>query len=1034
MAYIGRQLARGENKLFDDISSSFNGSTTVFNLTVSSVATSTATPFQLFVSLGGVMQKPNTDFTTAGNQITFTTAPAAGLSCWIMMQGDTVDQAAIPDSSVTPSKIAGSGDFAFPADVRLKDADGSNYVGFQAPTTVSSNVVWTLPAADTGVSGYVLSSNGSGVLSWVESGDNSSPSFTGDVTLTNDGALVGTSSFNATYTGSVKTYTVTVASKSAAHRYNGSGSGSGYKINGKESPFLTLTPGRTYKFDQADGSNSGHPLRFYLEANKTTAYTTGVTTNGTAGNAGAYTQIVVSDTTPQVLHYQCSAHALMGNAVQANSNVAAAGSLNGSTLASSVTASSLTSVGTLGSLAVTNNVTVGGNFTVSGTTTTINTQTLDVEDKNIVIGKVSTPSDTTADGGGITLKGASDHTFNWINATDAWTSSEHIHLLDNKKLFVGGASGTTDGLEIFHNGTGSYIQDSGTGTLYIGGSEVRITNAAISESIAHFIPDGAVELYHNNAKKIETTATGINVTGAITVGGSPLASGASFSATADGAISTGDPLLLLSNGDVHKPVLISAATGTWADTNVNMNNSNINWGNQLVFANNQTFFFHSTYWSSSSVVNVSVTGTTISTTSASNHGFAANGVYHVPEYGNQKDKIGFSGSYNGTNGQLRVRSATVSGSNLSWGSSDDPRNNLSSSGLYNGGHGLVYAPNVDRWISFWRVSGSSAANSYYQMYEGDLSTPVGNNVEYNNFFTGGADNYGPQQVYTFWNNALQKIVMFGFWSGSSTNGVAYRIGTVSTSSVSWSPNVNGGTGWHTMASWKSAAGILTGAEGFDITYDETQQKYMYVRNLMNQNVAKFGFFEHNSSNGTIVQAGSETNFISSSTNVGYKRKIAYQPSTGKGIMFYKNSADSDQTYFCEWTPNFSNNTFSFGSQTEITSNIMYNYAYDVADIGTGKFAMFGPNSNSNNTDIYGVIKQNASTDLTDNFIGFSDGNYSDNATANVLCVGNVSSNHSSLTPGSKYYVQGDGTIGTTAANPEVLAGTAVNTTTITIKH
>ena len=78
MAYIGRQLARGENRIFDDISSSFNGSTTTFNLTVSSVATSTATPYQLFVSLGGVMQKPGVDFTTAGNQITFTTAPYLG--------------------------------------------------------------------------------------------------------------------------------------------------------------------------------------------------------------------------------------------------------------------------------------------------------------------------------------------------------------------------------------------------------------------------------------------------------------------------------------------------------------------------------------------------------------------------------------------------------------------------------------------------------------------------------------------------------------------------------------------------------------------------------------------------------------------------------------------------------------------------------------------------------------------------------------------------------------------------------------------
>ena len=186
MAYIGRQLARGENKLFDDISSSFNGSTTTFNLTVSSVATATATPYKLFVSLGGVMQKPNTDFTTAGNQITFTTAPAAGLSCWIMMQGDTIDQAAIPDASVTPSKIAGSGDFAFPADVRLKDSDGSHYVGFQAPATISSSLVWTLPSADATVSGYALVSDASGNLSWAAAGAGAQGAGTDNIFWEND--------------------------------------------------------------------------------------------------------------------------------------------------------------------------------------------------------------------------------------------------------------------------------------------------------------------------------------------------------------------------------------------------------------------------------------------------------------------------------------------------------------------------------------------------------------------------------------------------------------------------------------------------------------------------------------------------------------------------------------------------------------------------------------------------------------------------------------------------------------------------------
>ena len=206
-------------------------------------------------------------------------------------------------------------------EMRYADADSSNYVGFKAPATVSSNVVWTLPNQDAAVNGYVLASDGSGNLSWVDAGSSSNPTISGDITLQNDGLIRGFSTLQATYTGSTKVLTVTVASKTANHRYNGTGSSNGYKINGYEAPFITLTAGRTYRFDQADSSNANHPLRFYLEADKTTAYTTGVTTNGTAGQSGAYTEISVTDTTPLILHYQCSAHAYMGNAVSSNSNV-----------------------------------------------------------------------------------------------------------------------------------------------------------------------------------------------------------------------------------------------------------------------------------------------------------------------------------------------------------------------------------------------------------------------------------------------------------------------------------------------------------------------------------------------------------------------------------------------------------------------------------------------------------------------------------------------------------------------------------------
>ena len=112
--------------------------------------------------------------------------------------------------------------------------------------------------------------------------------------------------------GNIITITVTVATKTASHPHHGSGSSSGYFLNGIESPHFHFVPGNTYKLDQADSSNSGHPLRFYYEAAKTTAYTTGVTTSGTPGSSGAHTTIVPTDATPMVLHYQCSAHGYMG--------------------------------------------------------------------------------------------------------------------------------------------------------------------------------------------------------------------------------------------------------------------------------------------------------------------------------------------------------------------------------------------------------------------------------------------------------------------------------------------------------------------------------------------------------------------------------------------------------------------------------------------------------------------------------------------------------------------------------------------------
>jgi hypothetical protein len=87
-----------------------------------------------------------------------------------------------------------------------------------------------------------------------------------------------------------------------------------------------------------------------------------------------------------------------------------------------------TTVTTSGNATVGGDLTVTGNLTVNGTVTTVNSTTVTVDDKNIELGSVYSPTDTTADGGGITLKGSTDKTILWVNSTDSWTYNQNIEL------------------------------------------------------------------------------------------------------------------------------------------------------------------------------------------------------------------------------------------------------------------------------------------------------------------------------------------------------------------------------------------------------------------------------------------------------------------------------------------------------------------------------------------------------------------------------------------------------------------------------
>ena len=146
------------------------------------------------------------------------------------------------------------------------------------------------------------------------------------------------------------------------------------------------------------------------------------------------------------------------------------------------------------------------NLYVEGTTTTINATTVTVDDKNIELGSVDTPTDTTADGGGITLKGATDKTISWVNSTSAWTLSEHVNIASGKEYRINGtkvldatslgsavvsssltsvgtiATGTWNAtnISLSKGGTNASLTAVNGGVVYSGSSALAITAAGTS--------------------------------------------------------------------------------------------------------------------------------------------------------------------------------------------------------------------------------------------------------------------------------------------------------------------------------------------------------------------------------------------------------------------------------------------------------------------------------------------------------------------------------------------------------------------------
>ena len=396
---------------------------------------------------------------------------------------------------------------------------------------------------------------------------------TGDITVTNsepDQTVTLTNGAGITVTGTYPSFTIdsdiTQYTDTDARLALSAGTGISYDnatgiiTNNEPDQTVTLTNG-------ADITITGTYPSFTIAYSGTPS--SGTVTKASVVSANGFAGTVATDTTTPAITISTSITGLLkangtaisaatsgtdyvvpsgsitGNAATVTTNASLTGPITSSGNATSIAAQTGTGTTFVMSTSPTlvtpdigaatgTSLTLSGDLTVNGTTTTISSTTLAVGDKNIVLASAST-TDAGADGGGITLKGATDHTFNWIDATDAWTSSDHINLASGKSFYINGtavlsATALGSGISVTAttnaNLTGvitsignatSIASQTGTGTKFVMDTSPTLITPVLGTPTSGTLTNCTFPtLNQNTTGSAATVTTNANLTGVIT--------------------------------------------------------------------------------------------------------------------------------------------------------------------------------------------------------------------------------------------------------------------------------------------------------------------------------------------------------------------------------------------------------------------------------------------------------------------------------------------------------------------------------------
>ena len=586
-----------------------------------------------------------------------------------------------------------------------------------------------------------------------------------------------------------------------------------------------------------------------------------------------------------------------------------------------------------------------------------------------------------------------------------WDRSDNcLHFQDNAYLKIG----TGTDLQIYHDGSHSWVKNTtGNVVVHTGTGHFKVWSGS-NEDMIDAAPNGAVKLTYDDSLKLETTSGGINVTGAITVNGSALASGNTITGLmADGAIGNLKPVKAQSNGKIGEIKLVdSAATYPILDGSGTIDGGNTWAQGACKIADNLAVY---TYIDGGNgkvkVGSLSSTATSYGNiTFGSEYEYEDGDVVGNPCLARISDTkfavVWLKWAANSSDWKFQAKIGTISGTTVSWGTTATVKTNVSN----------AFRNNFINYGCIWDSNASRLVVSYVPYYGGDEDT--------------------------YARLTLKALSVSGTSITVPADSTETQVGTYEGGTHRWAYDTQRNCGiifersvgyyghgqMHTITTSGSTCTVqdtIVAQDSIgvymDICYDATNNRAVYV--MESSSYIKMNAVTIDSSyNMTKINDTASNIQDNSDTGTPNKPQVEYVSAIGKYLMICGNNDNRVSGHIVSF--NSSDDTFSGQGFDNITQLHSSNNTTDIVlfEWRDGVFgAVFETTGNGDTVGLNIKTTLTAST-LTDadQFIGFADGAISDGSTSSTIATyGNSLNGFSGLTGGTVYYVQGDGSLATT---------------------